>query len=306
TNYQYPPYDLRRYGADPTGIAASDAALTAAITVCGGAGGTIRAPNGTYVFASQIALNQKSSIVIKGDGNSTGGASPATVFTYTGTASPWIDWRSSVGIGFDGLQLVHSNASFTGTYIKCGNDGTHGDPTFCYVRNVTMGSAVNGVGTLHLDLDKCTLFTAENCSFQYGNHSVAGQNVAGGSYSNVIRFRDCTWFNCYSPPINSQGQSWTFEGCTFEALTTGAPGGIAGSTAAAPASGLVVSGCWFGDVTNTAPTGTWINGVFFGALITGNYISGNTTSNLSGGIILQQSSGVTITGNLFSSLATGI
>src|SRR2546421_597070 len=67
SDYTYPPYDLRRYGADATGVAASDAALTSAIAVCGANGGTIRLPNGKYTFASLItALANKTSIILQG------------------------------------------------------------------------------------------------------------------------------------------------------------------------------------------------------------------------------------------------
>lgn len=308
TNFGYPPYDLRRYGADPSGVAASDNAMTQAIAVCGATGGTIRAPNGKYTFAASIAMNIKRSIIVQGDGSATGGAQPATQIVFTGSgAGIFIDMRSSTGCGFRDCQIVHNNAGFTGTYVKCGNDGSNGDPAFCFLTNCVLGSSVNGVGNVHLDLDKCTQFTATGCDFLYGNPSVKGQSTAGGSYSNVIRFRDCQWVTNYVVPINSQGQAWLIEGCTFENLTTGSGGALAGATAANnPTVGLVFQGNWLGDVQNSAPAATWIDGCFSGCAFKGNYFSGNVTSNAQTGFALRQSSAVAIIGNSFNSMLVAI
>jgi hypothetical protein len=136
SDYGYPPFDIRRYGADPTGALASDTAMTSAIAVCGTTGGTIRLPAGTYTFAGQIALNQKAApIILQGNGGVDAGSLAPTVLQYSGTTSPWIDMRSSSGCQIRDCQLFHTNVSFTGTYIKCGNDGTHGDSSLCAIRD---------------------------------------------------------------------------------------------------------------------------------------------------------------------------
>jgi hypothetical protein len=295
TNYAYAPGDVRRYGADPTGTSASDTALSNAIAVCGTAGGTIRAPAGTYKFASAINLNQKTSIVIQGDGAATGGASPATVFQYTGTGSGvWITMNSSVGVQFRGIQFVHTQASFTGTYIQCNNDGSHGDPHDCGLFDCTLGQNV-GTGTIHLDLNKCIIFTAERCEFSYGNPSV--KLAQSGGYSNVIRFRDCTWASNYVAPVQNIGaaaQAILFEGCTFENLTNNTGAAVLSAASSAIFDGISFHGCWFGDVTSTSAC-SWIDIYGAGLVFTGNYISGNQTGTT--GITLRQFAGSKILGN---------
>jgi hypothetical protein len=54
TAMQYVPGDVRRYGADPTGAAASDTAWANAILVCGATGGRMRVPAGTYLLNNAV------------------------------------------------------------------------------------------------------------------------------------------------------------------------------------------------------------------------------------------------------------
>lgn len=305
-NLQYQPYDIRRYGADPTGVLASDSALAQAIAVCGTLGGEIRAPAGKYSFASQINLNQKNAIVIRGDGGITTGSTSGTQFVYTGTGTGvWISMLSAIGCQLRDMQLVHTNAGFTGTYIKCGNDGTHGDPASCGTFGLVMGSSVNAVGNVHLDLDRCTFWTSERCNFLYGNPSVKGQNPAGSSYSRSNSFRDCQWTSSYVAPVNSQGESWTFENCVFLSLNNGAAGALVGATTATPTTALVVTGCWFGGITSSSPPGTWIDGCINGSLISGNSFLGSAAS-VTTAIALRQASGVAIIGCGFNALRNGV
>jgi hypothetical protein len=294
----YAPLDVRRYGADPGGTQPSDAALAKAIAVCGASGGTIRVPAGVYNFSGQINLEGRRSITISGEGAATGGAQAATRFNYTGTDDrAFINMNSAVGCQLRGLHITHRDPHYTGVYIKCTNAGTN-DPALCALLDCVLGSHV-GRGNVHLDLDRCIQFTAERCAFSYGNPSVRGRDARG--YSNVIRFRDCQWASCHSAPVQEGGQSWTFEGCTFEGLLSGAPGALYATGPETAFNGLAVIGCWFGDAT---AAGTWLDIACNGALISGNYISGNTAT--AKGIALRASVGVQITGNLFDQLLAGI
>jgi hypothetical protein len=300
TDYAYQIFDLRRYGADPTGNAFSDSAMSSAISVCGSTGGTILAPAGVYKFSSAISLSQKTAITIQGDGAPTSGAQPATRFIYSGTGSGvWISMQSSVGCRLRKLQLMHSGASFTGTYIKCGNDGSHGDSTFCGIEECVIGASASG--TTHLDLDKCINWSADRCLFHTGNPSVKGQANTGSSYSNVVRFRDCEWYNSTVAPVYDCGQSWIFEGCTFEKLSGGGAGAILSSNGTtSQVKGLTISGCWFGDATSG---GTWIDISGQAIFLSGNYISSSATST---GINCRSVSGINVFGNTFDTLSIGM
>lgn len=307
SNFIYPPYDIRRYGADPTGVVPSDAARAAAIAVAGTTGATIRSPGGPYTFANPLDLTGKTYLIFQGDGGAAGGAPAATQWIYTGTQGPMITITAAAGVWFRDMQLTHNNALFTGTYIQGGNNGTS-DCNMCGISNCVLGNVINGVGNIHLDLDRTILFTATGCNFLYGNPSVRGQKSDGTHYSNVIRFRDCQWVTSYVPPVQQGGQAWLLSGCTFEGVLTATPnvmtaGGIASGASTAHFDGLVVEGCWFGDATSATP-GSWIN-IFGGeAIISGNYISGINPG--SSGILFQNFSGAMVTGNLFAGLQVGI
>ena len=296
-NESYAPLDLRRYGADATGAKASDLAMVNAIAVCGASGGIVSAPAGLYTFAGQISLAGKRSIIIAGEGAATGGAQAATCFTYTGAGDRvFINMNSAVGCQLRGLQITHRDSHYTGTYIKCSNAGAS-DPAFCALLDCVLGSSA-GPGNVHLDLDKCIQFTAERCNFVYGNPSVRGRSTRG--YSNVIRFRDCQWAACHSAPIRSGGQSWTFEGCTFEGLVSGAAGALLSGDSAGAFNGIAIVGCWFGDAS---AAGTWIDIYGNGVQASGNYISGNVRGAI--GVALHRSVGVQFAGNLLDQLLVG-
>jgi hypothetical protein len=289
--------DVRHYGADPTGASTSDAAVASAIAAVGEAGGTLRFPSGTYMFEQTISLGGKRSIVIVGEGSTTSGSTSATRLIYTGKGDGvFINMNSALGCHLRGVQIAHRDARYRGTYIKCSNAGT-GDPAFCTVMDCVMGSSV-GPGTVHLDLDKCIQFTAERCNFIFGNPSVLGRSAHG--YANVIRFRDCQWAGNHVAPVRGGGQSWTFDGCTFEGLVSGAAGALVSADAGGAFNGLSIVGCWFGDATGG---GTWIDVYGNGVHASGNYISGNTRGVI--GVALHRSVGVQFAGNLWDQLSVG-
>jgi hypothetical protein len=300
TNYTFPPYDIRRYGGDPTGAAASDTALTNAIKVCSNPGGTIIAPAGTYTFALQIVLDNLVSVTIRGDGSAL--SSAGTKFTYTGTASPWISSAGAAEIVFDSIQLTHNNASFVGTYWRLGASG--GNPAnSCALRRCVLGNVINGVGNIHLDLDKTITFSCENTLFTSGNPSVRGQATGGASYSNLIRFYGCEWTSCYSAPVANGGSSWSFIGCNFEALNTAnnPPGALVSPDTVTQFVSLDVAGCWLGDAGTG--TGTWFNICGQAIDIHANYFGGGSNSTA---IALNNTHGVSLRANYFSGFLNGI
>src|SRR5580698_2291394 len=88
SNYGYPPLNVLRYGADPTGSSPSDTAVSSAVAVLGAAGGMVYFPAGLYVFASQINLDQKFCIRFQGDaGQGPTGHHQGPILKYTGTGS---------------------------------------------------------------------------------------------------------------------------------------------------------------------------------------------------------------------------
>lgn len=298
-NTIYQVGDLRRYGGDPTGVSPSDTALANAIDVCAASnGGTITAP-GSYIFANQYDVSQLHGIVIQGAGGPTSSNTNGTVLTYTGTASPWITAGTTSGFLVKNLTLNHSNAGFSGTYIKYGEAVVGSPSTQCGLDDVALGSSVSLCR--HVDLDKTINFSATRCLFQYGgpSGSVSGQDAAGGSYSIAVAFRDCEWTACSTVPVQTGGEAWRFDGCVFEALSgaTHPPGGFSNNPTC-PANGMSFTGCWFGDATSGA--GTWISFAGNGLSVTGCSAGGNPVSDF---IDLYTAKGVDVRGNYFASFS---
>jgi hypothetical protein len=306
-NYTYAPLDIRRYGGDITGAVACDTAFNNAISVLAQVpGGTLNFPAGLYSFSnSNTSLNNKSGIVIQGVGSTSSGLRPRTRFQFTGTGSGvWFTMNAAQGVQFRGIQFVHTQSGFTGTYIQCNNVSST-DPSNCGLYDCTFGTSVGNI--LHLDLNTCITFSCERCVFQYYGSSGSVRGAQSGGYANNISFRSCEWFNGSAAPIQNSGphQGWTISGCTFEglALATNTPPGALLSTASTGIwSGLVVSGCWFGDVGTAG--GGWIDGYFDGFSFISNYISGNATGSTA--ISLRTSTGVVILGNDFDTFLNGI
>lgn len=312
TNWIYtafPFVDPRRYGADPTGSIASDTAIGIALQVVGPSGtngGTILFGAGTYLFTNAWNLNRLSGVSIKGVGCATAGAGPGTLMKYSGTGpSHWIQMTSALGCSVQDMFLSPTSSSFTGAIVRCGNDGSHGDASSCFVQNVFFDGIAGSNNCYHLNLDQVTRFDATRCTFAGGATSIKGQDKGGASYSIGVTFDKCNWTTCATVPINYLGTSWAIRNCVFEQLSTGAAGAIVcDSTAKGIA--LIFDKNWCGDVTNSAPAGNWINCCLAGAMISGNEFGGNATSNNTTAIELSASTGVTIVGNHFTTLNLGI
>lgn len=302
TNTAYAPgpwIDVRRYGADPTGAANSDAALASAITVCGTNGGTIWFAPGSYKFANQYNWTNLTNITIQGAGGNSSGGNVCTILTYTGTAATWISMPGALGIRFRDVKITYSNSSFSGALLSYGHSTQ--DSAGCGLFDCQVGGLANSAGCIHLGLDKTITFTAERCIFQGGSPSVVG--MAAGSYSNVIRFRDCEFWDSTVAPIYYGGLVWVFEGCVFNPLVnSGGTNGFAGAYLGSSGHGaqdIAFIGCNFDNPPNNG--GTWI--VFYGQGLTyqNNWMAGG--GNATHGISLNSASAVNITGNYFVSLA---
>lgn len=293
-SYAYPEYDLRRYGGVGDNSTDNATPLEDAVIVAAVKGGTIYIAPGVYRFSTFPSLNSKQCITFQGTASANSGATGGSVLCYTGTASPVITASAAQAIEFRDLQIIHNNASFSGTYIKYGSGAS-----LCAVRNVFFGANL-GSGCTHLDLDATQLFVADTCQFFTGNPSIKGQASSGSSYSNVVTFRNCEWTNSTSTPIDWGGESWTFDECTFEALANGKAGAF--DYGSPKSIGMSFRSCWFGDVT--ASGGTWISAYANGLVVNGCRFGGYATTTQA--ISLHTCQGVMISGNSFDTFSTAI
>ncbi len=293
-----PIIDMERYGCvEGSGNgAANDAAIADALAVLSALslkGGTLQYPKGTFYFDSPIGLSYLWGITLQGVGGVSGGASPGTILMYAGTGTRFIDMRGALGVFLDRVDIQWSNASFSGTLVDAGNDGSH-DSFRCGMKRCNLGCSV-GSGVLLLDLDKAIEFVADECHFMYGDPAVQGL-ATGGSYSNVITFRDCVWTNSRAVPIARPGETWAFYSCTFEQRLNGAAGAIDSGSTSTPGIGLTLDNCWLGDVT--ASGGTWIYYSGKGLNIRGCRITGSSYASTYA-ISLATVHGFSIKGNQF-------
>lgn len=299
TNYQYPPFDIRRYGADSTGATASDAAMVSAIAVCGTTGGVIRLPAGSYLFNNQIVWTNKLSITLQGDAGETSGAAPATNITYSNAGSTaFITAGNSTGCGLRNLAIALGSNAFSGNVIQLGSNAALFSIFDCEIGNVA------AISCTHLNLDASIEGFFARINFLGGSTSVKGQLSTGGSFSNVMTFRDCQWVGSTSNPVAYCGESWTFDGCTFEGVTSGASvlAGAIGTLSSTPVKALSIRGCWFGDVT--AAGGIWLTLFGNGISIIGNRFGGFATSTYA--VSLNATNGVDIRANTFDTFSNGI
>lgn len=304
----YSQLDIRRYGGDPTGVNASDAAMAAAIAACGSAGGTILMPSGTYLFNNSISLDSKANITIQGDGSANAAIPTPTILQFSSTgAGNFIFAGSSTGCALRKLSIVPA-ATFSGTLVALGHGVAASDANFFSIDNCTIGSVANTVCT-HLNLDKSVIGSFTRVNFVGGATPVKGQASAGGSYSNAMLFDGCQFGSSSLNPINYLGDAWTIRNCTFEGVTSGATtiAGAVGTIATTPLRGLVFEGNWCGDVTGG--TGTWLT--LFGdnanskggAVIQGNFFGGSANSVA---VSLNSISGVAIQSNYFDTFGNCI
>lgn len=138
TNYAYPPYNAKRYGATGDGSTDDTAALQSWLTASAGQAATI--PSGTYKITAR--LNASSNTRINGEGRNT------TLFSYAGTSTitngSMLKWDSATAFA------IH-NVGF-----RCTNAGTSNE-------------------TVQLHLEDCVYFDVSDVSFG-GSGSGAGLN----------------------------------------------------------------------------------------------------------------------------------
>jgi hypothetical protein len=292
--------NLRDYGAVDGG--SIDAALTAALAALGPNGGVIFIPAGDYTSSAPPSFDSTRNVTLRGNGGITAGAQASTRITFTGTgAGSWLSARSSFGFALEDLQLLYSNAGFTGTLVNLDQAPAGFDTSYFRIERCQLsGSGVRTAARL-VSLDKAIIGTFRNCTFQHSAIAVRGRSVTG-NYSNSISFYGCTFIAQTTVHVADPDDSWLFSGCTFENLVTaaGAQAGAGALSCAYDATGVSFLGCWFGDST---AAGDWVNFRGGGLAMMGNFVAGGLVA-----VRAQTANthGVTIVGNNIEQINTGV
>lgn len=293
----------------PRGSDANDGLTwgTAKLTLVGGLAaltgpGFIQLGAGTIDTGGSVDLSGRLNVTIAGLGGNTGGAAPATLLRHTAAgATSIINAVNSGGCVFRDFQLLYTNAGFTGYCIDLRNTAAGATALWGVVNCFVGGGVTNQTAAACVAIDNAHSGIIQNCNFFGAQVGVLGRSAAG-TFSNAIKILQCHFVSNVVRHISNVGEGWSIDACTFEALLSGAAGGII-NDAAIVGRGIHISGCWFGDVI-AAAGGTQISMVAVGLTVVGNYIGGNTGST--GVAVGAASAAVTVAGNRFDATATAI
>lgn len=213
TYYYYPPGNVLRYGADPTGVADSYAAFAAAISALGSAGGVVNIPQGTYKIATAIQLpvmaEAAGAIRIVGQGpwatrvNFTGTGYAFTMgdgatlsffnelhdFALYGTAS------ADGGVKMNGVYFAIVNRIYMRDFTKAGARGIyanteanyHGTIIHSVFRNIPTGIYLEGSGGIGGNSN-----TIWRCWFGVHSSEAIHLNAVSGNVINDNEFNGST------------------------------------------------------------------------------------------------------------------
>jgi len=336
------------YGAKCDGHTRDTAAFQSALNAAqNNGGGVVFVPStvtSACVIDTQLNMDRFSGVSLSGPpAGNTGLApsvgSPATnphpTILFTGSSTPLISMKTTVGVSLQNLTLQYNNANLSGPFIDLSHasgcpplpSGSCSDSDMDYIGNCTIQGtadvtvtpiAVKAAGANPLiNLNGTINVTIERNIFEWAVNGIMGQAAYPSDVqSNAIHIRN-NMFSGYGTNsisgnmILNLGTGWVIDGNTFEMGGPDAyfPIPINGNTVGC-FGGCVISGNWIGD-TQASYHNFFITGTFFGTSISGNYLSGCISANgcisPGGGIQLNaNSTGVSITGNDFVGVNVGV
>lgn len=183
TSYEYPPLNVLRYGADPTGVASSLSAFQSAEDVsAAGLNNTIEVPHGIYLFNGTLTLSQGTMIVGPGSQGSTQQygctilhQSNSHCFVWDGTGAS----NAGTGGGLKNVLILKSATYSGGSVIRLLATSDSQRPGEMVFENVLAYGTGGGLWAKGLDVDG----TAAN---------TAGTRGVRTLHFDKCRFADCT------------------------------------------------------------------------------------------------------------------
>lgn len=302
------PFNVLNFGADPTGVAASDSAVAAAIAALPFNGGTVYFPEGTYKL-SAIDTTTKQNVNLVGAGEF------ATMFTPTSGAGTWATLRSAHG-SFRNIGVLLNGVTRTGDMFYI-NAGSVTMDTFAMF--VASGSYSVGV---HIDASNGNYYTLNNfglsnlgsngIGIQIGEINSTFQNVGGiisngniANGQNGILIYSCGGTTIFSVDIiqcSSHGfVTFPASGSNVFAIyciglfcDTCGDDGINLSTNGGNVGDVIFSGCW--SSTNSG-SGINLTGISASSLDGITIANSEFINNKKFGIVLSQCQNVLVNSN---------
>ena len=190
SNYEYPPYNLLRYGADPTGTADSTTAIKNAHKM----GYVVTYPAGTYKIATSGAISIPcGGIQGQGQGVTTINYTPAStnnIFTFTCS-----NGGTFQDFSFQALNVT-SGYSFTIT-------ASSGENTYTQFRNVVMtGSLAGSSGISFIAASHWTMNTVKMINYSADFVTVNNTNNADSGDSSIT---NCLFWDPTGPSTTAVG-----------------------------------------------------------------------------------------------------
>jgi hypothetical protein len=255
-------------------------------------------PDGLYNFASQLFLNGKRNVVLRGLRFNSGAAPIGAQLNYTGTgdATPW-NVGNSYGIRFHKLSLTYSNAGFSGHLLYPAGTAVTNTQHFMLDQCTLYGSGVRGAASL-VYMDYVINSTIQENYFANATIGIKGAD----GFSSVILVKKNLFINLTTSAIKDSGQSWLIQNNTFQSLYNGGevgePGAYTHTLSGVMAQGLTFDTNWFGDVAAEI-TGAWLTVAATGFRFVGNVVGLNSGGT---GILFNENgaTGVEISGNSVS------
>jgi polygalacturonase len=295
--------NVMNFGAVCDGSTDDYTAVQAAINSLPSRGGVVEFPMGTCRVNSQLVLDNKQGIILRGSGGRQTSSVASLLSMHVSGSGSAISAKVMSGFKIIDLGIRNGHASFTGTLLDVSGTNGVGDTTFVGIDNAYILDIGGGVrSSTLLSLDRAHTVQIKDTRFQYGGTAILGK-ASSGSYSNTVSITGSYFWQQDVAPIKNPGDSWVIQGNTFEARADNT------SVAITHDSGVTGRGHFIsGNIFNDSTTGSsaWITTASTGVNITGNLFAGHTSGSEIGIDIDANTFAGTISNNTFVNLGVGV
>jgi len=277
------PLNILDFGADPTGVVDSSAAIQATINAASSTGNAnIYVPPGTYTVSTTLTMTGLRGININGIGFGIDASKfvlatgTASVLNYTAATGSLLAIDSCAGLQVNNLVFMYTNASYIGELVTTDNTGGLDTTNFEFNHCVFQGKDNTVDNAEHLLRIKNSIIgVIANCLFKHSRFAIGLR-----AYVNILKIENCTFLQMKTKNIyayNGSLEDISILGCTFEPRESGQAHAFEILTGES-IKNFTYERNWHGDIS--APIGYWL------------YIT--------------NSQGVTISNNIFNTAGGGV